>query len=232
MFSEGRRLSDPNLSGRYDDNGSKHDVTGPRQDGPDSKHDRQNNQGPQVFISLPVSFDSRGQNELLASVLDKSEAALENGAVPDRSTCDLIVDYYVSTLTSGLCSMPLPPLQFKRVAWNHNLIYPEAFFESYRAFFSTPVANQRAPFVALLLVVLCVGLGNMSPERAMRERICKDVAHWKQRCGAFWLGCQRALGACNLARVKELEVVQTLIMLVYCNQSLNDSGCVLEFRLC
>ncbi|KAF8600482.1 hypothetical protein BDV93DRAFT_262948 [Ceratobasidium sp. AG-I] len=207
MFSEGRRLSDPNPPGKYDDIGSKHDATGSKHDGPDAKHDRQNNQGPQVFISLSMSNDIKGQTDLLASVLDKSEVALENGAVPDRTTCDLIIDHY-----------------FKRVAWNHNLIYPEAFFESYYAFFNTSLANQRAPFVALLLVVLCLGLGNMSPERAIRERICKDVAHWKHRCWALWLGCQRALGACNLARVKELEVVQTLIMLVYCNQSLNDNG--------
>jgi hypothetical protein len=122
----------------------------------------------------------------------------------------------------------LCPVQFKRVAWNHNLIHPESFDESYHAFFNTPLAKQRAPFVALLLAILCVGLGNMSPERAIRERICKDVAHWKQRCGAFYIGCQRALGASNMVRVKELEIVQVLIMLLYCNQSLNDNGYVVS----
>lgn len=49
-----------------------------------------------------MSYDTKGQPSLLASVLDKSEAALENGAVPDRATCDLIVDYYVSRLTPKL----------------------------------------------------------------------------------------------------------------------------------
>jgi hypothetical protein len=121
--------------------------------------------------------------------------------------------------------------QFKRVAWNHNLIYPESFYESYRAFFDTPPEKQRSTFVALLLVVLCVGLGNMAPERAVRERICKDLGHWKRRCLAFWRGCQRALAASNIIRVRELEVIQTLVMMMYCNQSLDDNGCVSSHTL-
>jgi hypothetical protein len=43
-----------------------------------------------------MSSDAKERGVLLASVLDKSEAAVERGAVPDRATCDLIVDYYVS----------------------------------------------------------------------------------------------------------------------------------------
>jgi hypothetical protein len=110
------------------------------------------------------------------------------------------------------------------VGWNHNLIDPTAFREAYNAFFSTPSDKRHAPFIALLLAVLCVGLGNMTPERAIRENICKDQAHWKRRCGAYWRASQRALGANDIARSKPIELAQTLVMLLYCNQSLDDNG--------
>lgn len=119
--------------------------------------------------------------------------------------------------------------QFKRVAWNHNLIDPEAFRDSYNAFFASPSDKRHAPFVALLLAVLCVGLGNMAPERATREGICKNLGHWKRRCGAYWRACQRALGANDVAQKKPIELAQTLVMLLYCNQSLDGNGYVTVF---
>ncbi|CEL56223.1 putative transcriptional regulatory protein C1F7,11c OS=Schizosaccharomyces pombe (strain 972 / ATCC 24843) GN=SPAC1F7.11c PE=4 SV=1 [Rhizoctonia solani AG-1 IB] len=206
VFSEGRRPSDPSPFGRHDSFGSKHEVSKHTEPGP--KQDRQDDPGPpQVFLSFPMSYHPDERAALLASVLGKSEIALEDGAVPSRTTCDKIVDYY-----------------FNRVGWNHNLIDPTAFREAYNAFFSTPSDKRHAPFIALLLAVLCVGLGNMTPERAIRENICKDQAHWKRRCGAYWRASQRALGANDIARSKPIELAQTLVMLLYCNQSLDDNG--------
>jgi hypothetical protein len=113
------------------------------------------------------------------------------------------------------------------VAWNHNLIDPEVFHESYNAFFNSSPEKSHAPFIALLLAVLCVGLEYMTPERAMRESICKDLAHWKRRCDAYWRASQRALGANDVAQSKPIELAQTLVMLLYCNQSLDGNGYVM-----
>ncbi|CAE6496745.1 unnamed protein product [Rhizoctonia solani] len=206
VFSEGRRPSDPSPFGRYDSFGSKYEV--PKQTEPSSKQDRQDDPGPpQVFLSFPMSYHSDERAALLASVLGKSEMAIEDGAVPSRTMCDKIVDYY-----------------FGRVAWNHNLVDPAAFREAYNAFFSSPSDKRHAPFIALLLAVLCVALGNMTPERAIREGICQNQAHWKRRCDAYWRASQRALGANDIARSKPIELAQTLVMLLYCNQSLDDNG--------
>ncbi|QRV88596.1 Fungal specific transcription factor domain [Ceratobasidium sp. AG-Ba] len=200
VFSEGRRTSDPNPFGKYD---------GPGNDKPPgSGHGRADDpSSPHIFVSFTMAGDSTERDLLLASLFGKSEAALERGALPDRTTCDLLVDHY-----------------FKRVAWNHNLIHPESFLESYRTFWTVPTEKRRAPFVALLLVVLCVSLGNMSPERAIRERVCKDMVHRQQLCLGFWKGCQKALGASNMVKSKDLEVIQALVMLMYCDQSLDDNG--------
>ncbi|KAG9094259.1 hypothetical protein FRC06_011005 [Ceratobasidium sp. 370] len=188
VFSEGRRTSDPNPLGKYD--GPGNDKSPPSGD----------SNPPHIFVSFTMMAESSERDLLLANVLDKTD-----GALPDRPTCDLLVDHY-----------------FKRVTWNHNLIDPDSFLESYRAFWTTD--KPRAPFVALLLVVLCVSLGNMSPERAVRERVCKDMAHRRQLCLRFWKGCQKALGASDMLKCKNLEVVQALVMLMYCDQSLDDSG--------
>ncbi|KAG8730714.1 hypothetical protein FRC11_005991 [Ceratobasidium sp. 423] len=168
VFSEGRRPSDPNPIGRFDNFGSKYD---PKHIEPSSKQDRQDDPGPpQIFLSFPMSYHPDERAALLASVLGKSQSALDDGAVPGRTVCDKIVDYY-----------------FNYVAWNHNLVDPTMFRESYNAFFSSPLEKRHAPFVALLLAVLCVGLGNMTPERAVREGICDDLIHWKRRVGHSYL---------------------------------------------
>ncbi|KAG8729741.1 hypothetical protein FRC12_020759, partial [Ceratobasidium sp. 428] len=196
VFSEGRRTSDPNPLGKYD---------GPDKSPPGGGYDS-NNPPPQIFVSFTMMSDSAERETLLASVLGKGEV----GVVPEKATCDLLVDHY-----------------FRRVAWNHNLIHPDTFLESYRTFWTSQLdKNQthQAPFVALLLVVLCVSLGNMSPERAVRERVCKDMAHRRRLCLGFWKGCQKALGASDMLRTKEIEVVQALVMLAYCDQSLDDNG--------
>ncbi|CAE7065187.1 unnamed protein product [Rhizoctonia solani] len=206
VFSEGRRPSDPNPIGRLDGYGNKHDP--PKHTEPSPKQDRQDDPDPpQVFLSFPMSYHPEERAALLASVLGKSQSALEDGAVPSRTICDKIVDYY-----------------FNRVAWNHNLVDPAMFRESYNAFFSSPSEKRHAPFVALLLAVLCVGLGNMTPERSVREGICKSQTHWKRRCDAYWRACQRALGANDIGQGKPLELAQTLVMLLYCNQSLDGNG--------
>ncbi|CAE6443038.1 unnamed protein product [Rhizoctonia solani] len=205
VFSEGRRPSDPNPIGRFDSFGSKHDS---KYTEPSSKYDGQDDSGPpQIFLSFPMSYHPDERAALLASVSGKSQSALEDGAVPSRTVCDKIVDYY-----------------FNRVAWNHNLIDPTAFRESYNAFFNSPSEKRHAPFISLLLAVLCVGLGNMTPERAIREGICKDQTHWRRRCDAYWRASQRALGANDIAQDKPLELAQTLAMLLYCNQSLDGNG--------
>ncbi|KDN43263.1 hypothetical protein RSAG8_06230, partial [Rhizoctonia solani AG-8 WAC10335] len=206
VFSEGRRPSDPNSIGRLDSFGSKHDA--PKHIEPSPKQDRQDDPGPpQVFLSFPMSYHPEERAALLASVLGKSQSALEGGAVPSRTICDKIVDYY-----------------FNRVAWNHNVVDPATFRESYNGFFNSPSEKHHAPFIALLLAVLCVGLGNMTPERAVREGICKDQTHWKRCCDAYWRASQRALGANDIAQSKPLELSQTLVMLLYCNQSLDGNG--------
>ncbi|KAG8699234.1 hypothetical protein FRC08_005426, partial [Ceratobasidium sp. 394] len=175
VFSEGRRTSDPNPLGKPD---------GPNDKPPPSG----DSNPPHVFVSFTMTADSSERDLLLASVLNKSD-----GALPDRPTCDLLVDHY-----------------FKRVAWNHNLIDPDSFLESYRTFWNAQSEKPRAPFIALLLVVLCVSLGNMSPERAIRERVCKDMGHRRQLCLGFWKGCQKALGASNMLKCKDLEIIQAL----------------------
>ncbi|CUA77143.1 potential fungal transcription factor with N terminal zinc cluster domain most similar to that of HAP1 [Rhizoctonia solani] len=206
VFSEGRRPSDPNPVGRLDGYGNRCDP--PKHIDPSPKQDRQDDPGPpQVFLSFPMSYHPDERAALLASVLGKSQNSIEDGAVPSRTICDKIVDYY-----------------FNRVAWNQNLLDPATFRESYSAFFSSPSEKRHAPFVALLLAVLCVGLGNMTPERAVREGICKDQTHWKRRCDAYWRASQRALGANDIAQSKPLELAQTLVMLLYCNQSLDGNG--------
>ncbi|CAE6495509.1 unnamed protein product [Rhizoctonia solani] len=206
VFSEGRRPSDPNPIGRLDSFGSKCDP--PKHIDHNPKHDRQDDPGPpQVFLSFPMSYHPDERAALLASVLGKSQNTLDDGAVPSRTICDKIVDYY-----------------FNRVAWNHNLVDPTTFRESYNAFFSSPSDKRHAPFIALLLAVLCVGLGNMTPERATREGICGNQMHWKQCCDTYWRASQRALGANDIAQSKPLELAQTLVMLLYCNQSLDGNG--------
>ncbi|KAJ1306556.1 hypothetical protein OPQ81_007557 [Rhizoctonia solani] len=187
------------FGGKYDT--SKHIEPSSKQDGQDDPNP------PQIFLSFPMSYHPNERAALLASVLGKSQSAFDDGVVPSRMICDKIVDYY-----------------FNRVAWNHNLIDPSKFREAYNAFFSSPSENHHAPFIALLLAVLCVGLGNMAPERAVRESICKDQAHWKRSCDAYWRASQRALGANDIAQGKPLELVQTLVMLLYCNQSLDGNG--------
>ncbi|CAE6437487.1 unnamed protein product [Rhizoctonia solani] len=206
VFSEGRRPSDPSPIGRFDSFGSKYDP--PKHIDPGSKQDRQDDPDPpQIFLSFPMSYHPDERAALLASVLGKTQSALDDGAVPSRMVCDKIVDYY-----------------FKYVAWNHNLVDPTMFRESYNAFFSSPLEKRHAPFVALLLAILCVGLGNMTPERAVRESVCNNQMHWKRQCDAYWRASQRALGANDIAQSKPLELVQTLVMLLFCNQSLDGNG--------
>ncbi|KAB5593921.1 transcriptional regulatory protein [Ceratobasidium theobromae] len=169
----------------------------------DPKHD----DDPRVFLAFPMAHAPTERAALLATVLAKSDAALDAGAVPSRAICDKIVDYY-----------------FKRVAWNHNFIDPEAFYDAYSAFFSSPLDTRHAPFIALLLALLCVGLENMTPQRVIRENICTDLAHWRRRCDAYWRAAQRALAANDVARNKPIELPQTLLMLLYANQSLDSNG--------
>ena len=80
------------------------------------------------------------------------------------------------------------------------------------------------PWIALLFAVLCVGLERMGWHHAHKIGIVNDIDEFKSRARLLLEGSQAVLALADIGRVRAIEVIQTLVLHLHCQQTISAGG--------
>jgi len=80
------------------------------------------------------------------------------------------------------------------------------------------------PWIALLFAVLCVALERMGSYHAHKIGIVKDIDEFKTRARLLLDGSQAVLALADLGKTRAIEVIQTLVLHLHCQQTISVGG--------
>ena len=90
---------------------------------------------------------------------------------------------------------------------------------------TTEAENEvNPPWIALLFAVLCVSLERMGWSHAHKIGIVKDIDEFKNRARLLLEGSQAVLALADLGKVRAIEVIQTLVLHLHCQQTISVGG--------
>ena len=90
---------------------------------------------------------------------------------------------------------------------------------------NTEAENEVSPpWIALLFAVLCVSLERMGWQHAHKIGIVKDTDEFKNRARLLLEGSQAVLALADLGKIRAIEVIQTLVLHLHCQQTISVGG--------
>ena len=90
---------------------------------------------------------------------------------------------------------------------------------------NTEAENEvNPPWIALLFAVLCVSLERMGWSHAQNIGIVKGIDEYKNRARLLLEGSQAVLALADLGKARAIEVIQTLVLHLHCQQTISVGG--------
>lgn len=87
-----------------------------------------------------------------------------------------------------------------------------------------PENEVSPPWIALLFAVLCIGLERMGWYHAHKIGIVKDIDEFNHRARLLLQGSQAVLALADIGKIRAIEVIQTLVLQLHCQQTVSVGG--------